>query len=110
MSALVAYVRKESGAPFGVVVATAKNEIGWSRCHTTYDCFNKEDGKLIAMARASHPRWKKKLEKVFSSDVDQSKWMPFLPKLPAEFDNNDVFAAAIAKMEDRARRYFKDKV
>ena len=48
---LVKYVRNTNGHKVGVVVATAKNEIGWSLCNHK-DQWDNETGIMIAVARA----------------------------------------------------------
>ena len=48
-------MRREKGAPRGVLIATKKNGrfyFGWSLAHTKDDCFNKQHGIDIAKARA----------------------------------------------------------
>lgn len=49
---LINYVRDKKGRPFGVVVATGRNLIGWSKCNKS-DKWNRELGLKIAANRSS---------------------------------------------------------
>lgn len=75
------FVRNNTGEKIGVVLALSQYQIGWSKCHSKKDRFNKEIGLKIAYGRAMCPRisWK----------------MPRCMELP------------INHIRDRARRYFK---
>lgn len=75
---LIEYVR-QNGRAIGVVVATERNAIGWSKC-CKRDVFNKERGLLIATGRAN---------------------MGSKAKPPA------AIKPYIEKMKDRAMRYYK---
>ena len=51
---LVKYVKDSRGQRVGVVVATGKYHIGWSKCNFAKgDKFNKDWGKFIARRRAA---------------------------------------------------------
>ena len=76
------YVRDNHGHPIGVLVATARNEVGWSLCARSHgDQFDYDKGIFIAENRAA-------------SGFDVNK----IPQsLRAEF----------AKMLERSQNYFK---
>ncbi len=49
------YVRDRHGHPIGVLVATARNEVGWSLCARSHgDHFDYTKGLTIAMNRAAN--------------------------------------------------------
>lgn len=75
---LVKYVRDENGHRIGLIVATSKNNIGWSS-RNKKDAWDSKKAYLIANNRAA------------------KGWKAVPPKAIAE---------AIAKMQDRASRYF----
>lgn len=49
---LINHVRNKHGQKIGTLVALSKEEIGWSRCHTNLDRFDKQVGIDIAKQRA----------------------------------------------------------
>ena len=49
---IYSYVRDKDRRKIGVVVAVAKNALGWSLCHKGLDKFDKEFGLKIAVGRA----------------------------------------------------------
>ena len=76
------YVRDRHGHPIGVIVATARNEVGWSLCARSHgDHFDYEKGITIALNRAAN-------------GFDPAK-------IPASI--RDEFA----KMLERSQAYFK---
>jgi len=48
-----AYLKEVGGDPIGIIVSTARNQVGWSLCNKK-DQFNKQIGKLIAINRADY--------------------------------------------------------
>lgn len=78
---LVNYFRNKNGQPVGCVVAIGPGVVGWSKCNTKKDRFDKEMAKKIAAGRAE----------VFSSK-------------PIPECMNDMFS----QMTERSYRYFKD--
>jgi len=50
---LIQYLRNNERVPYGIVVATGINQIGWSLCNPR-DIWNRELGMSIAKGRASH--------------------------------------------------------
>ena len=49
------YIRDNHGHPKGVLVATARNEVGWSLCARSHgDHFDYEKGLTIALNRAAN--------------------------------------------------------
>lgn len=83
MKMLVEYVRDNKNKPIGVVVATGKNQIGWSEKHNK-DKWDKHLGLEIAIGRA----------------INGSDKTPMKKK---------VFRPYVEKMTNRANRYFKNK-
>ena len=83
---LVKYIRNEHGHPTGVVVATGKDQLGYSLCHPR-DTFDKQKALLIAQRRAD----------------GGARHVPFEEEGPR--------AATLRKhlheMRERAARYFK---
>ena len=73
------FIRREDGQPIGIMVATSRDNIGWSVLHRR-DSFNKELGLRIARGRA----------------VSGSEATP--PRRVRE---------QLRRFQDRASRYFK---
>ena len=76
---LIQYIRNNHGQPRGCVVATGRNQVGWSLCNKK-DIFNKERALQIAMGRV-------KISRVVIPQVVQPYFV---------------------KMIGRSQRYFKD--
>lgn len=71
--------------PIGVIVAIAKNKVGWSLC-SSRDKFDKERGKMIAQRRAE----------AYGTDLDKTfESAPYSIRLD------------IQKMCERSQKYFK---
>jgi len=52
---LTSYLRDKSNNPIGVVVAVKHNDeirLGWSKCHSLLERFNRQKGIEIALGRA----------------------------------------------------------
>ena len=89
---LVKYVKNKKGEKIGVLVAVAKNRVGWAACNKL-DKFNKELGLSIAMGRAHNPNFN------YDSDNKQMSGNDVIPMFI--FDEMD-------DMYERSVKYFKD--
>ena len=54
MADIIKYIRKEDKTPIGVVIATDKNNIGFSVC-SPHDKWDRKIAKVIARGRANKP-------------------------------------------------------
>ena len=112
---LVKYVKDKRGQRVGVVVAIAKDRIGWSKCNFSKgDQFNKEWGKMIAKRRAEKHVYTP--EVVTSTSHIVSFWN--CTESVSVEDNKDFCDAHnvaqcvrpdLLHMVDRASHYFKDQ-
>jgi hypothetical protein len=88
---LLQFVRDKKNQRVGMVVAVpdeyGKVGVGWSKCKTSMDKFSEEQGKMIALQRASHARSGGKFKRKMPQCVQKV------------YDS----------MTDRATRYYKDK-
>ena len=98
---LVKYVKNKRGQRIGVVVAIARDRIGWSKCNFAKgDKFDRDRGKMIASKRAEKYQFQEiQVNKIllFRGDDDKLSYniLPH-PVLPDFID-----------MVGRAKNYFK---
>ena len=110
---LVKYVKDKRGQRVGVVVAIAKDRIGWSKCNFSRgDKFNKEWGKMIAKKRAAKYVY---TPIVVSQQQTKPNRNDDILIIEDEKDFCDVHNVAncvrkdLVVMAERASHYFKDK-
>ena len=60
---LVEYIRDKNRKPIGVVVALDRNRIGWSRCHSKLDTFDKVLDSFMGVFEELEPQPKIKRKK-----------------------------------------------
>ena len=82
------YVRDEHNQKIGIVVALDRDIIGWSRCKTKLDQFDKSIGFAIAIGRAKT-----------CNEIRLNRQNP-----PRDVQK------VIEQLKERARRYFKEEV
>jgi len=93
MGNLIQYIRKNK-TPTGIVIATGKNKIGWSLLNKK-DKWNKHIGLEIAKGRANkNVLWFNSYGADLSAEENPRLFKDLLP--------------ALVKMEQRAKKYFKD--
>lgn len=88
---IVQYIRDEKRNPFGVVVATSPNNIGYSICNPK-DHFTKKKAKAVALTRAQSMSLQETI-RFATEHIPASRYEPF------EF--------VWEKMKTRAVNYFK---
>lgn len=88
---IVQYIRDENRNPFGVVVATSPNNIGYSICNPK-DHFSKKEAKAVALTRAQELT----VQEVIRLATD---------RIP--FSRYEPFRFVWEKMNIRAINYFK---
>lgn len=99
MKTLVHYVKNDKGQRIGCVVAIGAELVGWSQCNkkdrSGSKRFDKQKALSLAIKRAE------KGSSIFQRLSTTGKMLIF--RTPNKF-----MKSAIAKMEDRAKLYFKE--